>query len=134
MDESKLPVPRNEVTEAPRDKTQLTEGWLSEPPELDIQTEADGTRSVFLSIKKDDPTFLHAVIDRTQARNTIVRDLKRELQKLGVPYRELDCRIVASIRLKAVGNCTLEEAAARVFGSSALPASLRHWRNKWGLR
>jgi hypothetical protein len=90
--------------------------------------------SVSLSVSKDDPTILTALIDRTASQKRILDDLRRALPQVGVPYRELEPRIIEAILIKLRENITFEEASICVFGTPSLAGRIRYWRNRWGIR
>jgi hypothetical protein len=90
--------------------------------------------TVSLSVSKDDPTILMALIDRTASQKRIVDSLRRALPQLAVPYRELDSRIVDAIRIKLTENITFQEASIYVFGTPDQCRAIRYWRNRWELR
>lgn len=90
--------------------------------------------SVSLSLRKEDHTILVATIDRTASQTKIINDLRKELPKFAVPYRNVDQRILEAIRVKFAENLTDEEAALYVFGDASYARSIRYWRNRWQLR
>jgi len=92
--------------------------------------------SVSLSVSKDDPTILTALIDRTASQKRILDDLRRALAlpDLAVPYRELKPGIVKAILIKLTENITFEEASICVFGTPDRSRMIRYWRNRWGLQ
>ena len=92
--------------------------------------------AVLLSVKKDDPTILMAVIDRTASQKRILDDLRRALAlpDLAVPYRELEPGILKAITIKVRENTTFEEASICVFGTPDRSRLIRYWRNRWGLQ
>jgi hypothetical protein len=96
----------------------------------------DQQLSVSLSVKKDDPTILTALIDRTASQKRILDDLRRALAlpDLAVPYRELEPGIVEAITKKVRENTTFEEASIYVFGNPDFAGRIRYWRNRWGLQ
>jgi hypothetical protein len=96
----------------------------------------DQESSVSLSVSKDDPTILTALIDRTASQKRILDDLRRTLAlpDLAVPYRELEPGIVKAITIKVRENTTFEEASICVFGTPDRSRLIRYWRNRWGLR
>jgi hypothetical protein len=53
--------------------------------------------SVSLSVVQKDRTFLTAIIDRTASRTKILNDLRQQLSDLGVPYRNVDPRLLEAI-------------------------------------
>jgi hypothetical protein len=90
--------------------------------------------AVSLSVSKDDPTILTALIDRTASQKRIIDDLRRALPQLAVPYRELEPGIVKAIRFKLTENITFQEASICVFGTPNRCRTIRYWRNRWELR
>lgn len=90
--------------------------------------------AVALSVSKDDPTILTALIDRTASQKRIIDDLRRTLPQLAVPYRELEPGIVKAIRIKMTEVVTFQEASICVFGTPDRCRTIRYWRNRWELR
>jgi hypothetical protein len=99
-----------------------------------VMPASDQQPAVSLWVKKDDPTILMALIDRTASQRRILDDLRRALPQVGVPYRELEPRIIEAILIKLRENITFEEASICVFGTSSLAGRIRYWRNRWGLQ
>jgi hypothetical protein len=94
----------------------------------------DQQPAVALSVSKDDPTILTALIDRTASQKRILNDLRRALPDFAVPYRELEPGIVEAIRRRIRENITFQEASIWVFGTPDLAGRIRYWRNRWGLQ
>jgi len=94
----------------------------------------DQQAAVSLSVKKDDPTILTALIDRTASQKRILDDLRRALSHLAVPYRELEPGIVRAITIKVSENITFEQASICVFGTPDRSRLIRYWRNRWGIQ
>lgn len=90
--------------------------------------------SVSLSVRKEDHTILVANIDRTASQTKIMNDLRKELPKFAVPYRNVDQRILEAIRVKSARNLTDEEAALGVFGDARYARQIRYWQNRWELQ
>ena|ERR1700674_5737209 len=90
--------------------------------------------SVILSVRQEDRTTLVAVINRTVSKTTIINDLRQELSKFAVPYRNVDQRILEAIRVKLAENITYEEAAIYVFGDASFARKIRYWQNRWQLQ
>ena len=113
---------------------QCTEAPVRMPPLA--MPASDQQPAVSLWVKKDDPTILTALIDRTASQKRILNDLRRALalRDLAVPYRELEPGIVKAITIKLRENTTFEEASIRVFGTPDLGGRIRYWRNRWGIR
>jgi hypothetical protein len=94
----------------------------------------DQQPAVLLTVSKDDPTILMALIDRTASQKRIIDALRQALPQLAVPYRELDPRIVDAIRIKIKENITFQDASICVFGTPSLCGRIRYWRNRWELQ
>jgi hypothetical protein len=94
-------------------------------------SETQSESSVSLSVKGDDRTILEAVIDRTKSQSRILGDLRKELGKCGVPYRDVDPRIFEAVRLHEHDGLTYEEASIRTFGNDGKASSIRYWHNNW---
>jgi hypothetical protein len=107
---------------------------IGEPEGPKVQDIHKLQRSVSLCVCQEDRTILVAVIDRTASRTAIINDLRRELPKFTVPYRNVDQRILRAIRLKLAENITYEEAAICVFGDVNFARKLRYWQNRWQLQ
>ena len=90
--------------------------------------------SVSLSMREEDHTILVANIDRTASQTTIINDLRQELSKFAVPYRNVDQRTIEAIRVKLAENLTYEEAAISVFGDVKFARKIRYWQNRWQLQ
>ena len=90
--------------------------------------------SVSLSVCQGDQTILAAVIDRTASQTAIIKDLRQELPKFGVPYRDVDPRILEAIRSKLTENLTFEQASIWVFGDPNFARKIRYWQNRWQLQ
>ena len=88
--------------------------------------------SVSVSISKDDPTIITAVIDRTAPQAQIVENLKEQLAAAGVPYRPVDPRIFQAVMLCERDGVSLREASIRLFGTPDMEDRIRYWRNSWG--
>ncbi len=90
--------------------------------------------SVHLSVRLEDKTTVAAIIDITASRTKIINDLRRELSRFAVPYRNLDKRILEAIRVRSVENLNYEEASIRVFGDPSFARKIRYWQNRWQLQ
>ena len=87
---------------------------------------------VSVSIHKNDPRVLTAVIDRTMSLPEIMKALRQALRSL-VPYRHVDPRIFQAVQLVNTGEVkSYREASVRVFGTPAKADLIRYWHNKWG--
>ena len=97
---------------------------------------SDQQPAVSLSVKKDDPTILMAIIDRTASQKRILDDLRQALAlpDLAVPYRELEPGIIKAITIKVRENTTFEKASICIFGTPDRSRLIRYWRNRWGLQ
>lgn len=90
--------------------------------------------SVSLSVRQEDHTILVAQIDRTASQTKLINDLRKELPKFAVPYRNVDQRILKAIRVKIAENLTDEQAALWVFGDARYARQIRYWQNRWQLQ
>jgi hypothetical protein len=111
---------------------QLADLAASRPPLA--RAANDHQPSVLVSLSKDDPTVLTALIDRTASQKRILVDLKRALPQFAVPCRELEKGIVDAILIKLRENITFEAASICVFGDSKFGRTIRYWRNRWEVR
>ena len=90
--------------------------------------------SVHLSVRKEDSAILEAVIDRTASQTAIIDDMRQELPRFDVPYRDVDPRILEAIRVKSAENLTFEQASIWVFGDPNFARKIRYWQNRWQLQ
>jgi hypothetical protein len=95
---------------------------------------SDKQSAVALSVSKEDPTILTAVIDRTASQKRILDDLRRALPDLAVPYRELEPGIIDAIRIKTTEKITFQNASICIFGTPDRCRTIRYWRNRWGIQ
>jgi hypothetical protein len=90
--------------------------------------------SVSLTVREQDRTVLTGYVDRTASQNRIIANLREELRKFSVPYRDVDQRILEAIRVKLTENITYEAASIWVFGDANFARQIRYWQNKWQLQ
>lgn len=88
--------------------------------------------SVHVTVSENDPQILIALIDRTAPVGRVLEDLRRELQRNGSPYRDVDPRIFEAVDLKIKEGLSYVQASLRVFGTPRMAERIRYWRNRLG--
>jgi hypothetical protein len=93
------------------------------------QADAVGLQScVVMSVSANDPTVLEARIDRAASRKRIVKELRGELRRFAVPYRQdLDPQVLRAVRVYLEEGATFEQASICVFGDPKHARAIRYW-------